>query len=31
MENRSMPSGIKLFDLFLVASAVVIMTVFHLA
>lgn len=29
METPSMPTGTKLFDLFLVASAIVIMVVFH--
>lgn len=29
--RRAMPTGMKLFDLFLVASAIIIMTVVHLA
>jgi hypothetical protein len=31
MQKPSLPTGTKLFDLFLVVSAIVIMTAFHLS
>lgn len=31
MQKPTLPSGTKLFDLFLVASAIVIMLAFHLS